>query len=226
MALKDLIVSARVTGIVMNYPLYDCGVSNLARDLIADGKVLAAIAEYRRLADLGSGGARCVLAYLYVRGAPTIPPDLAAAEQLAAAAVSTEPGYANYILSITAMLSGGHLQSVKYMIKAVKAGFPPALSAMAQISNQGMGIRRNLKSAEHYFFRAMERGHIPAAYLLCRFYMLGEAGNLKKLLGLVGCPFAWLRLWITTRFMIFSVRSFRHFNIKQPPMFNENALRS
>lgn len=48
----------------MNFPLYDGGVSQEARRLIADGRLAAALEEYQRLAATGSAIAKCVLAYL------------------------------------------------------------------------------------------------------------------------------------------------------------------
>ena len=50
MGLKDICLSARITGFVMNFPLYDGGVSEKARRLIADGRLAAALEEYQRLA--------------------------------------------------------------------------------------------------------------------------------------------------------------------------------
>ncbi len=61
--------SARIMGHVLNFPLYDGDCSPTARNLLAVGDVDGAIAEWRRLADLGSGRARCVLAYLALKGA-------------------------------------------------------------------------------------------------------------------------------------------------------------
>jgi hypothetical protein len=49
--------SARVMGHVLNFPLYDGDCSPVARELLAVGDIDGAIAEWRRLADLGSGPA-------------------------------------------------------------------------------------------------------------------------------------------------------------------------
>lgn len=64
MSFENFILSARITGFVMNFPLYDGGVSQEARRLIADGRLAAALEEYQRLAATGSAIAKCVLAYL------------------------------------------------------------------------------------------------------------------------------------------------------------------
>jgi hypothetical protein len=62
--------------------------------------------------------------------------------------------------------------------------------------------------------------------LLCRFYMRGDCGNAKRVFGLLLFPFSFLYVWISTRFLIFSIYAFRHFNVSVPPMFNERALRA
>jgi hypothetical protein len=41
MGLKDIVLSAQTTGLVMNYPLYDGGVSEKAHRLIAEGRAAA-----------------------------------------------------------------------------------------------------------------------------------------------------------------------------------------
>src|ERR1700689_141303 len=95
---KDSRLSARVFGTVLNFPLYDGDCCPAARGCLAVGDVTGAIAEWQRLADLGSGTARCVLAYLYLMGAPSIPMDLAEARRMALLAISGARGYANYLL--------------------------------------------------------------------------------------------------------------------------------
>jgi hypothetical protein len=95
---KDSRLSARVFESVLNFPLYDADCSPAARDCLAVGNVVGAIAEWQRLADLGSGGARCVLAYLHLMGALSIPIDLEEARRIALSAVGGSRGYANYLL--------------------------------------------------------------------------------------------------------------------------------
>src|SRR5271168_3624423 len=95
MGLKDILLSARVTGNVMNFPLYDGGVSEKARRSIAAGKLSEALAEYHRLASMGSALAKCVLAYLSLRNLPGAPRNVEMAKEFANAALSREPGYAN-----------------------------------------------------------------------------------------------------------------------------------
>lgn len=99
---------------MLNQPLYDAGCSQKARELLADGNIESAIEEWTRFADLGSGNARCVLAYIHFRGAPTIAPDLIKAKQLANAATFTSRGYANYLLGCFALAEGGLVQAVRY----------------------------------------------------------------------------------------------------------------
>jgi TPR repeat protein len=226
MGLKDILLSARVTGIVMNYPLYDGHVSKNARRLIADGRLDKALDEYRRLAELGSGLARCVLAYLSLRDLPGAPRSAHVAKALANAALSREPGYANYVLAYAASYEKDSAKSVELMYESYKAHFIPAASAIGLIFGQGYGVSKDPKKAEAFFLRAISLGHIPAPMLLCRFYMQGQRGVVKASLGLLLLPISFLYMWVCTRFLIFSIHSFRHFNLAVPPMFNEKPLKS
>jgi TPR repeat protein len=225
MGLKDILLSARTMGIVMNFPLYDCGVSEKARRLIAAGKLAEALAEYHRLAAMGSAPAKCVLAYLSLRDLPGAPRNVDAAKAFANAALSSEPGYANYVLSYVAYYEKDAKRAINRMVDSYMAKFVPASTALALINAQGYGIAKHPKEAEIFFLRAVSAGHIPAAFMLCHFYMRGNRGFAKRLLGVVLSPFAWSYVWIASRFMIFSMRTFRHFNIEVPPMFNEKALK-
>jgi TPR repeat protein len=210
----------------MNFPLYDGGVSEKARRSIAAGKLSEALGEYHRLASMGSTLAKCVLAYLSLRNLPGAPRNVEAAKALANAALGGEPGYANYVLSYVAYYEKDAKRAINLMVASYMAKFIPASTALALINAQGYGISKHPKEAEIFFLRAISAGHIPAALMLCGFYMRGNRGFAKRLLGAVLYPFAWLYVWIASRFMIFSIRTFRHFNIEVPPMFNEKALKS
>ena len=225
MSFDNFILSARITGIVMNFPLYDGGASQEARRLIADGRLAAALEEYRRLAATGSAMAKCVLAYLHLRDLPGAPMDVEAAKTLATAALSREPGYANFILSYAAHIENDPKKVIDTMATSYRAKFLPATNALALIFAAGYGVAKHPKEAEEFFLRGIKGGHIPSTLALCRFYKRGERGFVKSILGVLLFPFAWVYAWITTRFMIFSIRAFQHFNIKGPPMFNERALR-
>ena len=148
------------------------------------------------------------------------------AKAFATAALSREPGYANYVLSYVAYYEKDARGAINRMVDSYKARFIPASTALALMNSQGWGIAKHPKDAESFFLRAISAGHIPATLMLCHFYMRGNRGFARRLLGTVLFPFAFLCVWITTRFLIFSVRTFRHFNIDSPPMFNEGALRA
>jgi TPR repeat protein len=225
MSFENIILSARITGIVMNFPLYDGGVSQEARRLIADGRLAAALEEYQRLAATGSAIAKCVLAYLHLRDLPGAPHNVEASKVLATAALSMEPGYANFILSYAALFENDAKKVIDLMAASYRANFVPAASALGLIFAAGYGVAKHPKEAETFFLRAIRSGHIPSTVVLCRFYKQGQRGFLKSIVGHLLFPFAWLYVWITTRFMIFSIRTFRHLSVSAPPMFNERALR-
>ena len=225
MGLKDICLSARITGFVMNFPLYDGGVSEKARRLIADGRLAAALEEYQRLAATGSAMAKCVLAYLHLRDLPGAPHDVEASKVLATAALGREPGYANFILSYAAHFENDAKKAIHLMAASYRAKFVPATSALGLIFAAGYGVAKHPNEAETFFLRAIRSGHIPSTLVLCRFYKRGQRGFLKSIVGQLLFPFAWLYVWITARFMIFSIRQFRHFHMSALPMFNEKALR-
>jgi TPR repeat protein len=141
------------------------------------------------------------------------------------AALSPEPGYANYVVSYAASYEKDAKRAINRMVDSHKAKFIPASTVLALINAQGWGIAKHPKEAEIFFLRAISSGHIPATWMLCLFYMRGNRGFAKRSLGAVLSPFAWLYVWLASRFMIFSIRTFRHFNIEVPPMFNEKALK-
>jgi hypothetical protein len=145
---------------------------------------------------------------------------------IARVALSREPGFANYVLSYAAAFENDAKKAINLMTAAYMAHFVPAASALGLILSQGWGVSKHPKEAEIFFLRAVKAGHIPATLLLCRFYMQGKRGEVKRILNVTLFPFAWLYVWITTRFMIFSIRAFRHFNVNVPPTFNEKALKS
>jgi TPR repeat protein len=209
----------------MNFPLYDGNVSPNARQFIADGRLSEALAEYQRLASMGSNLAKCILAYLSLRDLPGLPRDMESAKSLANAALSGEPGYANYVLAYAATYEKASAASVRYMSLSYQAGFIPAASALGLIFSQGYGTAKDSLKAEQYFLRAIIMGHVPAPMLLCRFYTLGRRGFLKQIVGIMLFPIAFLYAGIATRFFMFSVHCFRHFRNRTPPMFNEEALK-
>lgn len=210
----------------MNFPLYDGDVSERARRLIAAGRLSEALAEYHRLAAAGSALANCILAYLSLRNLPGAPRNVDAAKAFANSAVRREPGYANYVLSYVAYYEKDAKKAINLMVESYLAKFIPASSALGLILAQGYGVAKHPREAEIFFLRAVSAGHIPATLMLCHFYLRGNRGFALRLLGAALLPFAFLYVSIITRFFIFSIRTFRHFNSDVPPMFNEPALRA
>src|ERR1700743_121120 len=209
----------------MNFPLYNAHVSSKVRELIADGRLSEAVADLSRLASMGSNLAKCVLAYLSLRNIPDLPQHIEKAKALGNAALGSEPGYANYVLAYAASYEKDAPTSARLMYSSYKAGFVPAASALGLLLAQGYGAAKDYKKAEGYFLRAVAMKHIPAPMLLCRFYTLGRRGVLKQILGILLFPCAFLYAVIMTRFLIFSVYSFRHIRSNRP-MFNAEAIKS
>ena len=116
-------------------------------------------------------------------------------------------------------------KAIDRMAASYRAHFVPAAGALGLIFAAGYGVAKHPKEAETLFLRGIKSGHIPSTLMLCRFYTRGERGFVKTILGNVLFSLAWLYVWISARFMIFSIRQFQHFHLSALPMFNEKALK-
>lgn len=213
--------SARVLGHVLNFPLYDGECSPAARELLAVGNIAGAIAEWRRLADLGSGRARCVLAYLALKGTQSTPPDLEEARLLATSALSGERGYANYVLGCIALKENNTSNVAQYFGESYRAGFMPAATLLASLSLGGRNTSAKTKrSAESLLRKASAAGHRPAQISLCGFYLRGRFGFARRFLGVCLLPFAMTRMMLSIKYRVFSVNSFYYSN-RTGPIFAE-----
>jgi hypothetical protein len=208
---NDRQLSALIYPRVLNQPLYDGGCSQKARALLADGNVANAIDEWRRLADLGSGDARCVLAYIHFRGAPTIVPDLHEARRLANAAAATSRGYANYLLGCFALSERDVNRAASYFKVSYEANFVPVLTALAWIRFRHNTLTgKSQKSAERLALLAVDAGHLPARAVLARIYLSGQLGLLRRSYGALVFPWALIGNFIGARRNIFSVHCFHY----------------
>jgi hypothetical protein len=142
---KENRLSASVFGHVLNSPLYDGDCSPAAREFLAAGDIDSAVGEGRRLADLGSGRARCILAYLSLTGTPLSSADTDEAKRIALTAVAGERGYANYILGSISLKERRIDVAAKYFAESVKAGFLPAFIAAASILLRSAGASKERK---------------------------------------------------------------------------------
>jgi hypothetical protein len=218
-------LSARVFGRVLNYPLYDGDCSPAAREYLAAGNVAGAIAEWQRLADLGSGRARCVLSYLHLMGAPTIPVDLEEARRLALSAITGERGYANYLLACIAFREKRGPEGLKYLMESHKAGFAPASTSLAAIVMKGASADQK-RNAIRMLRQAAAAGHWPARLRLVGFYLSGQQGFFKRALGLALLLPAFITLSLGLRYQVFSVHCFQYMANAKQSLFNDESIRS
>jgi hypothetical protein len=93
-----------------------------------------------------------------------------ASKILATAALSREPGYANYVLSYAAHFDNDPKNAIDRMAASYRAHFVPAASALELIFAAGYGVAKHPKEAEIFFLRGIKSGHIPSTLMLCRFY--------------------------------------------------------
>ena len=214
--------SAQILGHVLNFPLYDGNCSPVARSLLAVGDVDGAIAEWRRLADLGSSRARCVLAYVALKGTGATPPDLEEARRLASSALSGERGYANYVLACIAIKEQQASAGAQYLRESYSAGFVPAATQLASLALQSSSLSAKAKSGSASILRkAAAAGHRPARVFLWSFYLRGQFGFAKRLLGLLLLPMALIRFMMCAKFSVFSVGAFQYSNRQTEPVFVE-----
>ena len=221
---KDARLSADVIGNVLNLPLYDADCCPAARQCLAVGDVAGAIAAWRRLADLGSGSARCVLAYVHLMGAPSIPVDPEEARRLALSAVSGVPGYANYLLGCIALREKKVAESAKHFVEAFKAGFMPAATQLASFSIRGASAEGKQRAVS-LLRKAAAAGDRPALLNLARFCALGHVGFKRRLIGLAIFVPAYMMVWLALRYQIFSLHCFFCAPGITPSLFNDDGIR-
>jgi hypothetical protein len=217
-------LSARVFGDVLNYPLYDAECCPTAREFLALGNISGAIAEWQRLAGLGSGSARCVLAYLHLVGAPTIPVDLEEARRIALSAVRGARGYANYLLGCIALREKQPAEAGKYLVESIKAGFMPAATLLASLSLLGASPDAKRKALD-LLRKSAASGHCPARLRLAGVYLSGQLGLTKRVVGLALLVPAFVRLWLAIKYQTFSIHCFQAMSTpSKRGLFSEHAI--
>jgi hypothetical protein len=205
----NFLQSFRVSVRGLRCPLYDGGVSLDARRMLALGNVIGAFEEFNRLAELGSGKARCVVAYANLLGAHSLPKNIEEARRIAGSAILSEPGFSNYILGCVAMLEGQWALTFRHFNLSGKAGFLPALSTSAKLMSQlYRKTDSDLRASESVLLHAIRKGHIPGFLYLAAFYKSGARGFPKRLLGVFLLPVAVACSYLSCRFGIFSLRTF------------------
>jgi TPR repeat protein len=221
---KESRQSARVIWHVLNFPLYDGNCSLTARRLLEVGDVDGAIVEWQRLADLGSGRARCVLAFVALTGTPSREPDIEEARRLASSALGGDRGYANYVLGCIALKERQVSSIAQCLGESNKAGFVPAATMLASLAIGARNASAKTKSgAERMLIKAAAAGHRPAQLALCSFYLHGRFGFAKRLLGLILFPSAIIKYFLSAKYRGFSVASFQYFIRPRFPLVAEAA---
>jgi hypothetical protein len=213
-------LSSRIFDRVLNSAVYDADCCPTARNMLAVGDVDGAIAEWRRRADLGSGPARCILSYLHLMGAPSIPVDLDEAKRLASSAIAGDRGYACYLLGCIALQVKDPSSAVKALMESQKAKFTPALTMLASLLSASADVGQKRKAAA-MFHRAAAAGHVPARLMLATLYLSGRLGLLRRLVGLGLLPIAFIWYSVGLRHRIFSINYFQYFSNSRVSLFKE-----
>jgi len=222
---KEKRLSASIFGHVLNSPLHDGDCSPAAREYLAAGDIESAIGEWRRLADLGSGRARCVLAYLSFKGTPVSPADIDEAKRIALTAIAGERGYANYLLGSISLKERQIDAAAKYFVESIKAGFLPAFMAAASILLGSSGASTERKqNAVNMIRRAISGGHIPARMALSAAYISGKLGLAKRAVGFGTFPLALIGYLAGARYHVFSINYFQIVPNSKYSLFNAESI--
>jgi TPR repeat protein len=203
--LNGFAISLRASARGLNYPLPDAAISAKARVLLASGRPEEALEEFQRLADLGSGRARCIVAYSYLLGTRLTPRSVDSAREMALSALSSDPGFSNFLLAHLQMAAGRFKSSMEHFTLSAKAGFFPAFTHAVQLVADLYGETR---AAEKGYIQAIKLGHIPAILLLSMLYLRGHRGHLKRLLGVLLFPIGYVTAMVAWHLCIFSMHTF------------------
>ncbi|QOY96067.1 SEL1-like repeat protein [Massilia sp. UMI-21] len=98
-----------------------------------------------------------------------------------------DPQAMNGMIEAALLLARVHLHGIggvkkdpaaarKWYARAANFGFVPALNALGQASQAGVGGARDLKRARDYFETAAQEGYVPAQFNLARLYYTGGEG--------------------------------------------------
>lgn len=155
--------------------------------------------ELERLSALGSLWASVTLGYLSLLPRSDGARDIERARALCNGPAAKGDGYALYILAHAHYFAGDRLKAAKAMYQASRRGFRPAHTAMSKFAWYGVGMpRRTLDLTMLFLRKASRSGRAGALLWRCTLYRSGALGVVRKPLGYLLWPYAYVRLFFAT----------------------------
>jgi hypothetical protein len=204
----------------LNYGLYLPESSrNIWEPLLACDPA-ALTSELEKLSALGSLWASVTLGYLSLLPGSDGARDIERARALCNGPAAKGDAYALYVLAHAHYFAGDGLKAAKAMYQASRRGFPPAHMAMSKFAWYGVGMpRRTLDLALLFSRKALRSGRPGALLWRCTLYRSGALGVVRKPLGYLLWPYAYVRLLVATWIDPCSERTFAFDFVSSVPAF-------
>jgi hypothetical protein len=178
------------------------------------------MSELERLCTLGSAWASVTLGYLSLLPGSDGARDIERARALCSGPVAKGDAYALYVLAHAHYFAGDGLKAAKAMHQASRRGFPPAHMAMSKFAWYGVGMpRRTLDLTMLFLRKASRSGRAGALLWRSTLYRSGALGAVRKTIGYLLWPYAYVRLLIVTWIDPCSERTFAFDVVSRVPAF-------
>lgn len=221
-------MSAKLRGRIvrdLNYGLYLPDSSSSVWKPLLACDAAALMSELERLSTLGSSWASVTLGYLSLLPGPAGVRDIERARTLCGGPAAKGDGYALYILAHAHYFAGDRAKAARAMHRASRRGFPPAHLAMSRFAWYGVGMPRRTLDLTMLFLRKASRSGPVAGALLwrCTLYRSGAFGVLRRTMGYLLWPYAWVYLLVVTWIDPCSERTFAFDVVSKIPAFRTPA---
>ena len=208
----------------LNYGLYLPDASRNVWEPLLACDPPALMSELERLSTLGSVWALVTLGYLSLLPGSDGVRDIERARALCSGPAAKGDAYALYILAHAHYFAGDGLKAAKAMHQASRRGFPPAHMAMSKLAWYGVGIPRRTLDLTMLFLRKASRSGRPGALLWrSTLYRSGALGVVRRTIGYLLWPYAYVRLLIATWRDPCSERTFTFDVVSRIPAFRTPA---
>ena len=189
--------------------------------MIARGDVSNVLPEAERLASLGSASAKAFLAYAEMTGVFGNAPRYPRAELLATESAGSGNLFGHYVLGWVRLAQNRRGEAFQQMFIAAERLFLPAVVDVGRFITADIGVQKaDLSQSEKAFLQAHRLGHRGALVFLMKMYATGACGWWRRLLAVVGYPYALARRAIFARRMPFSEKVFAYSSSDVPKVVN------
>lgn len=212
----------------LHYPLYLPGRSRDIEVMLQRGDAVRAIAELTKLASLGSGAAKTVLAYLHLQGALPSGVDFDRAADLLREPVASGDPYALYVAGWIHFLRDKDAgRAVSCWVAGEEKGFLPSIIELGRFLSWDLpGSPPRYADAIEKLKLADRLGHKQAASLIATLDAAGARGPLLAISGKFRKVVHFVRLYCWLRTDFFSERVFSRPLQQRRPFFSPEAWTS